>query len=53
MNKIEATDKITKALDMYSELNSNNQNMAYIVIQSILASQKNTEASMKKAQENK
>lgn len=52
MRKKEATDKIKETVDMYQKLNSGNQNTAYLVIQSMLASQKNTEAVCEKNQKN-
>lgn len=50
MNKKEASDKIKETVDMYQKLNSGNQSTAYLVIQSMLASQKNTEAVCGKTQ---
>lgn len=49
MNRKEATDKIKETADMYYKLNSENQAMAYLVIQGMLASQKNTEIACSKA----
>ena len=44
------SDKIKETVDMYHKLNSENQSTAFLVIQSMLTSQKNTEAAFEKAQ---
>ena len=50
MNKKEVSDKIKETVDMYHKLNSENQSTAFLVIQSMLTSQKNTEAAFEKSQ---